>query len=166
MLFSGRLDLAATAHFWTDALAAASSEPSKPLVIDLAGVAACDTAGATLILAVERAHGPTSTITGATKAVGSVLAMVGQAAAMAPSAPIEAPPPWSVVVWSVLVAGVEAGVCGLAYLGEVVVACARLPARHRMFRFADVLRAADQAGVRAIPLIILLGILIGLILAY
>jgi phospholipid/cholesterol/gamma-HCH transport system permease protein len=55
---------------------------------------------------------------------------------------------------------------GFAFLGEAVLAVARLPARHRLFRLSDLLRIADQAGVSAIPLALLLGTLIGLILAF
>ena len=51
-------------------------------------------------------------------------------------------------------------------LGEAVLACVHLASRRRMLRWADVLRYADQAGVRALPLILLLGYLIGLILAF
>ena len=55
---------------------------------------------------------------------------------------------------------------GFAYLGEALVAVVRLPARSRQFRIGDFLRTADEAGVRAVPLVLLLGLLIGLILAF
>jgi phospholipid/cholesterol/gamma-HCH transport system permease protein len=55
---------------------------------------------------------------------------------------------------------------GVAFLGEVLVALVRLPSRARQFRMADLLRTADQAGVRAVPLTVLLGLLMGLILAF
>lgn len=45
-------------------------------------------------------------------------------------------------------------------------AIATLPARRRMLRLPDLLRYADRAGVRAIPLVLLLGFLMGLILAF
>ena len=51
-------------------------------------------------------------------------------------------------------------------MGEVVVASLRLPAHRRMLRLADLLRYADQAGVRSLPLVLLLGFLMGLILAF
>jgi phospholipid/cholesterol/gamma-HCH transport system permease protein len=54
----------------------------------------------------------------------------------------------------------------LAFLGEVLLAVLRLPVRIRMLRLPDLLRYADQAGVRAIPLVLLLGFLMGLILAF
>ena len=54
----------------------------------------------------------------------------------------------------------------MAFLGEAVVALVRLPSRARQFRRADLLRTADQAGVGAVPLTLLLGTLMGLILAF
>ena len=45
-------------------------------------------------------------------------------------------------------------------------ALVRLPARRRMLRLPDLLRYIDQAGVRSLPLVMLLGYLIGLILAF
>ncbi len=55
---------------------------------------------------------------------------------------------------------------GVAFLGEALVAVLRLPTRRRMLRLGDVLRYADDAGVRALPLVILLGFLMGMILAF
>jgi phospholipid/cholesterol/gamma-HCH transport system permease protein len=55
---------------------------------------------------------------------------------------------------------------GVAFIGEVLVAVLRLPARWRMLPLRDLLRYADQAGVRALPLVVLLGFLMGTILAF
>lgn len=166
LCFTGRLDLGAAARLWTTALSAAVRAVSQKLVIDIAGVDSCDTAGATLLLAVGRAHGGSVTIAGATAPVAAVIAMLTPAAAVTPSPPAKAPPPWPLVVRTVLREGLAVGGTGLAYLGEVVVALVYLPVRRRMFRIADMLRAADQTGVQAIPLVLLLGVLIGLILAF
>lgn len=68
--------------------------------------------------------------------------------------------------WNLLRAGLTAIADEVAFAGEVVVALVRVPVRHRMLRSADLLRAADEAGVKAIPLVLLLGVLIGLILAF
>ena len=166
MRFSGQLDLAAVARCWSAALVVARRQPSRPLSIDLAGVESCDTAGATLLLAVEHAHGGTVSIIGATDRVTAVLTMMRSAAKLSPPAAPQTPPCWPLVISTMLGAGLEVGATGLAYLGEVIVALARLPTRRRMFRIADMLRVADETGVQAIPLVLLLGVLIGLILAF
>ena len=54
----------------------------------------------------------------------------------------------------------------IAFVGEAAVAIVRLPARRRMLRVPDLLRYIDQAGVRSLPLVLMLGYLIGLILAF
>ena len=54
----------------------------------------------------------------------------------------------------------------IAFIGEAAEAVARLPSRRRMLRMPDLLRYIDQAGVRSLPLVLMLGYLIGLILAF
>jgi phospholipid/cholesterol/gamma-HCH transport system permease protein len=78
------------------------------------------------------------------------------------------PPPVAakVTLREALQGGMVAALGGVAFLGEAVLALLRLPARARQFRLADLLRTADQAGVRAVPLTLLLGTLMGLILAF
>jgi phospholipid/cholesterol/gamma-HCH transport system permease protein len=63
-------------------------------------------------------------------------------------------------------AGLAVASEGIVFIGQTAVAVARLPAHVRMFRRSDMMRAADQAGVQALPLVLLLGTLIGLILAF
>ena len=55
---------------------------------------------------------------------------------------------------------------GIAFLGESLVAITQLRRRRRQTRFADFARVADEAGVSAIPLVLLLGYLMGLILSF
>jgi phospholipid/cholesterol/gamma-HCH transport system permease protein len=69
-------------------------------------------------------------------------------------------------MFTVLAASLDALANGVAFLGEALVAVLRLPTRRRMLRFGDLLRFADDAGVRALPLVALLGFLMGMILAF
>jgi phospholipid/cholesterol/gamma-HCH transport system permease protein len=54
----------------------------------------------------------------------------------------------------------------IAYLGETAIALVHLPRHRRMFRVADFLLYVLQSGARSLPLAILLGYLMGLILAF
>lgn len=54
----------------------------------------------------------------------------------------------------------------MTFLGETVLASARFLPRPWRLRWAEVLRHLDEAGTRAFPLCILLGTLIGVILAF
>lgn len=160
--FAGRLDIEAAAKLWSPVLRAVRKAGGRSLVVKLDAVTMCDTAGATLLLEVERAHGAAVALEGADAKVTAVIALVRPATVLpARRAPGPAPS-WRDVVMPSIKACIE----GVAYIGEVAVALVRLPARLRNFRFADLVRTADQAGVRAIPLVLLLGMLIGLILAF
>ena len=157
LAFAGALDSVAAGTLWQDAVAIAATRPH--LLLDLASLETCDTTGAALLA--ELASRPGSDIRNATPQVRALLDRV-QAFGPAPPAPIAAPLTWR----DVLRASMTATLGGVAFLGEAIVALVRLPARARQFRRADLLRTADQAGVNAIPLTLLLGTLMGLILAF
>ena len=167
--FSGTLDLAGITPLWhrvqhaaSNVASNAAAESISPLTIDLTAVTACDTAGAAMLLQAERNHAGPVTIRGAAETVETVLTRVRAAAQLPPPVPPAAPPSWHAVMTS----SFESASDGFVTLGEVATALVRLPSRMRMFRRADLLRAMDETGVQAIPLVLLLGTLIGLILAF
>ncbi len=157
LVLSGRLDAASAGSIWSEVVRVAARARRRALILDLAQVSAWDTAGTALLLAAERAHGGHVELQGAAPEVLESLALLRRA-----------PPPASVQTdplgW--LYRGFAAMPDGIAFIGEVVVAVLRLPGRAQLFRVADMLRYADEAGVRGVPLATLLGFLIGLILAF
>lgn len=162
LVFIGRLNAASAGALWPVALGAAARAHAQPLRFDLAAVTDCDMTGATLLLAAERAHGAPVPLDGATPRIAALLGRARPASA-SPAPPTPAPRrPFGATCG----AGLTALTDGIAFLGEVLVAVLRLPMRGRMLRFGDLLRQADQAGVRALPLVMLLGFLMGLILAF
>ncbi len=160
LTLAGPLNATGAGPVWTAALQAAGQR-ERTLRVDVAGVTLWDTAGITLLADIETAHGAAS-IAGMPPQVEALLARV-RAARVPPPRPAARP---RASVFGMLHDGLTAATDGLAFLGEAVLALVQLPWRLRMFRFADLMRAADQAGVRAIPLVLLLGSLIGLILAF
>jgi phospholipid/cholesterol/gamma-HCH transport system permease protein len=160
--FRGTLDVAAAASDWTATLAAAKRAHGRPLVLDVTDVASLDTAGAALLLAAERAHGGEADWRGMDSHETAIVKRMRGLDVAPPQGPPPAPQTWGQVI------SASAGACvfGIAYLGEVAVAFVRLPTRLRMFRFSDFWRTADLAGVQALPLILLLGSLVGVILAF
>ena len=157
----GRLDVAVAGTLWAEAMRAAALQPARSLVIDLAGLENCDTAGAALLLAMADSHRG-AVLEGARPQVGAVLARARAALTEPPRPPPAQPVPWREVISG----GLAVAGDGFAFLGEALLAVLRLPSRSRQFRIGDLLRTADQAGVRAVPLVLLLGFLIGLILAF
>ena len=162
MAFAGRLDAASIGALWRTAIRAAEHAHGQTLVFDLGAVSFSDVGGASFLAAVEAAHGDRSaTDRGAGTRDG----------AAAPGARGDANPPARRDVPRGHRAGCHRRgtrllAASVAFIGEAAVAIVRLPARRRMLRVPDLLRYIDQAGVRSLPLILLLGYLIGLILAF
>jgi phospholipid/cholesterol/gamma-HCH transport system permease protein len=140
---------------------AARRAQGRGLAFDLGDVSFCDVGGATFLAAVEAAHGGKTELNGANERLLELLRLSRKALAV-PAQQAEPPRTWR----EIAAATVRLLAASVAFIGEAVVAFVRLPMRHRMLRAQDLLRYADQAGVRALPLLILLGYLIGLILAF
>jgi phospholipid/cholesterol/gamma-HCH transport system permease protein len=160
LAFSGRLDAQAAATLWpamTRALA------DKPKAIDLTDVESMDSAGAILVL---RA-GDAVAIEGGSADVLAVLER-NRAALKAAPAPVEAPRDFAPITafGGAVYGGVQAALSGIIFAGEALVAAFRVMFRPKLFRGAEFLRHLDEIGLRAFPLTLLLGFLIGLILAY
>jgi phospholipid/cholesterol/gamma-HCH transport system permease protein len=160
--FAGRLDAPGVGLVWQPTHRAARSGAGQPLTFDLQAVTLCDTAGATLLASLETAHGG-----GEAELLGAdARAVALLARARAADRPPPKGPPAEVTMRHVCGAAWVALSGGIAFMGEAAIAILRLPARRRMLRLSDLLRYADQAGVRSLPLVALLGYLMGLILAF
>ena len=160
LVFYGMLDAEATAALWP-AMTRALAE--KPSAIDLSGVEVLDSAGAILVL---RA-GDDVPVLGAAPDVLAVLERNRTALKAAPL-PAEQPRDFAPITafGGTVYGGIQAALSGIAFAGEALVAAFRMLFRPRMFRGAEFLRHLDEIGLRAFPLTLLLGFLIGLILAY
>jgi len=160
LLLTGRLDAAGAAALWP-AMTRALAE--KPQAIDLSGVELLDSAGAILVL---RA-GDDVPVLGAAPDVLAVLER-NRTALKASPIPAEAPRDFAPITafGGTVYGGIQAALSGIAFAGEALVAAFRVIFRPRMFRGAEFLRHLDEIGLRAFPLTLLLGFLIGLILAY
>lgn len=175
LVFQGQMDTVGAGRLWRTTMRAACGARGQALVLDLSGVAQCDTAGAVLLLAAERAHGGATSLRGASAVSQALLARV-RGVVPAPSRPLDvlarrAERGAGGNAASRALAGIGAWLDtrvgdGLAFLGEALVALLRVPAQRRMLRLSDIASLADQAGVRALPLAALLGYLMGLILAF
>jgi phospholipid/cholesterol/gamma-HCH transport system permease protein len=155
LVVAGRLDAAAAGHIWRDAVRTARRPGA--LAIDLGKLEYCDMSGAALLVAVERTHAKPVELIAAAPRIAALLQRARTAAET---------PPTRTGSTAAARNRLASAADNIAYLGEVVVASLRLPARARMLRLQDLIRYADQAGVRAVPLVLLLGYLMGLILAF
>ncbi|MBK1662091.1 ABC transporter permease [Paracraurococcus ruber] len=163
LAFHGALDAGAAARLWPEALRQARG--ARSLVLDLARVTALDTAGAVLLLRLEREArgaefrglpaGPLEAVLDRTRAA---------LARPAPQPP--APLPFLGRIGEAAWTRGQDMLGQVAFLGEALVAGTAVIRRPWRLRGAEVLRHLDEAGLRAFGLTILLGYLIGLILAF
>jgi len=160
--FSGTLNAECVAPLWRATMRAAAQARGRALAFDLTGVTFCDVGGASFLVAAEAAHGAPAELVGAAERVAALLRRARTASVEGERPAAAAPLTLSQI--AIAAYGLLAG--SVAFVGEAAVALLRLPARRRMLRARDLLRYADQAGVRSMPLVVLLGYLIGLILAF
>jgi phospholipid/cholesterol/gamma-HCH transport system permease protein len=162
MTFTGRLAANSVGALWRQAIRAAKQASAHTLVFDLSGVPFCDVGGAAFLTTIEIAHGGIAQLVGAQEGVVALLRRTRLAEQA--KVPSEAPP--RPAPRDVIVMAFRRIAASISFVGEATMAIIRLPARRRMLRMPDLLREIDQAGVRSLPLILLLGYLIGLILAF
>jgi phospholipid/cholesterol/gamma-HCH transport system permease protein len=161
--FTGALTSLSAGAVWRAALKAAPGARR----IDLSGLEVLDTSGATLVIAAARAAGEEAALEGASRPVAAVLDRVRDA-----DRPPPPPPPAgrrlglvrSIGAWGV--GRGDAALDGAAFLGEASATVVNAARRPRDLRAADVLRHLDEVGTRAFGLVMLLGVLIGVILAF
>jgi phospholipid/cholesterol/gamma-HCH transport system permease protein len=157
LCFTGPLTARAIAPLWSRAMTAANTPDT--LTLDVAQAEMIDTSGAALLLAIERAHQQAITWHGLTEAQTKLLTQLR--AALPQGAPIM-PAPATIArrsLWRTLLIRV-------GFFGETILATLALPRKLRFLRGAEFFRLADRAGIQAVPLVAMMGFLIGMILAF
>jgi phospholipid/cholesterol/gamma-HCH transport system permease protein len=162
LAFAGRLEAHAIGAMWRPAIHAAEHARGHALSFDLRNVTFCDVGGASLLAAVEAAHGGPAEAVGIAPRAMALLERARAAGRMEQRATSITP----ITLRDVAAAAARLLGFSVAFLGEASVAFARLPRHRRMLRMSVLLGYVDSAGFRSLPLVILLGYLIGLILAF
>lgn len=153
----GTLDAATVAPLWPRLLRAAAAARGRPLVLDVSDITPCDTSGAALLAAALARHGA-ATLRGATPGVAELVARIATPHLVPPA------PRWSAA--AALHGAWTAFADAVAFLGESLAALAMLRRRRRQFRLTDLARLVDAAGVQAVPLLLGMGFVIGVILTF
>ena len=166
LAFRGALDAGAVARLWPEATRRARG--AAPLTLDLGDVTALDTAGAVLLLRLEREAGGARwqglPADGPSRAVLERTRRALDAPRAAGAAPDDLP--WLGRLGRATVRRGGGILDQVAFLGEAVVAGAGAVRRPWRLRFGELMRHLDEAGLGAFGLVVLLGFLIGLILAF
>lgn len=168
--FSGRMDANCIAEAWRDAEHAVKKHSPGRLVLDLSEVDYCDTTGVGLLIDLRRkqqeAGGEKYEVRGASEEVHRLLAMFkgempGEQHRINPK-PI-----------TPLEEAIRMGrknfrdIAGaIAFIGEVSVVLASSLVRPRRVRWRDLFLAAEPAGADALPIVALIGFIMGLVMAF
>jgi phospholipid/cholesterol/gamma-HCH transport system permease protein len=165
----GRLAVETTPQTWRAAFAQLETEKPRSLTLELSGLDYCDGSGAALLLALERwqaAHEGSAHITGANPDIERLLHHYRSVSETAATPRRQRHP--------LLLEQVGGGAIELYYdigdlvsfIGESTMAFRRALLRPKLVRWREVLDFAEITGVDALPIIALLGFLIGLIMAF
>lgn len=164
LTLSGRLDHAFASRFWKQGMAAVLQANSAAL--DASSVQYLDGAGAAFLHALRRtveSSGGTFSITGLDERLARVLAL-HEAVEVVPD---DSPAPGLAV---------RAGICTrqflddlrsqVSFVGECTAALAQALARPTSIRWKDVLSTCERVGADGLPIIALIGFLMGLIMSF
>jgi len=169
LLMTGRLDANTIGRLWREAQHILDQSKPIRVVIDASDVSYCDGAGVAFIVKLQQyqAHtGGDLTIHGLQEEFRRLLDIYGQISIAPP--PGRRREPLSVVEQVGQAAlGVWQDVQTLlTFVGELTVTVLRAVRHPRLVRWSDAWLIAERAGVDALPIIALIGFLLGLILAF
>lgn len=153
----GALTSRALGPLWPRAMAAVAQAQGTDLTIDLTDVTSLDSSGAALILTMERHHQAAVELRGASPQAQGLLALLRDMLPTTPPAKAESSASGSFL---------QRYRTRLAFFGATLQAFWSLPRTMRLLRCSDFTDIAWQAGGQAITLVLSLGFLIGLILAF
>jgi len=169
LLMTGRLDANTIGRLWREAQHILDQSKPIRVVIDASDVSYCDGAGVAFIVKLQQYQvhsGGDVTIHGLQEEFRRLLDIYGQIS-------IDPPPgrrrePLSVVeqVGQATVGVWQDVQTLLTFVGELTVTLLRAVRHPRLVRWADAWLIAERAGVDALPIIALIGFLLGLILAF
>lgn len=160
--FTGSLSATDAARLWNEAHKASHGQPR--ILVDASGVTALDSAGAALLVSVagKEAEWREPEDAAAAGVLRRFRSGLGEPRPAKPAAPFR-----PITSLGAAVLGMARNMRGrLAFLGETTMTAAALAPRPWRLRWVEVLRHLDEAGTRAFGLCILLGVLIGVILAF
>jgi phospholipid/cholesterol/gamma-HCH transport system permease protein len=169
LIMTGRWDSDTTGKWWQRGQQMLSQGKPRRLVIDASGVSYCDGAGVAFLIDLQQLQirtGGDATIQGLQEEFRRLLDIYGRIS-------IEPPPgrrrePLSIIeqvgkaaveLWRDLQAL-------LTFVGELALTLLRAARHPRLVRWKDAWLVAEQSGVDALPIIALIGVLLGLILAF
>ncbi|HEY6085271.1 MAG TPA: ABC transporter permease [Nitrospira sp.] len=165
---TGPLNSYTTGEAWRTAMDALEEEHPRRLVVDAAQMTYCDGAGAALLLELrrrQRARQGTYEIRSLDPSYQALLDLYGRSDSQKPDPGPVADSPVEQIGRETIALGHDIVVL-IAFVGELCTALARAVLNPGLVRWKDALLTAELAGVNALPIVALLGFLLGLIMAF
>ncbi len=165
MKLSGRVSVATTGSAWTEALAALGRSGDRAVVIDCAGIRYCDGAGMALLAALEQRGAGRVELRDLPPDIRTRLDRFDRTKIAAGTKQIDRP-------GVVERAGREAVKFlqeireQIAFVGKLSVVGLGALARPSQIRWRDVMLVAERTGANAFPIVAVIGLLMGLIMAF
>lgn len=166
---SGALDSQTTGDVWRRVFDALAELRPKRAVVDLSDLHYCDAAGVALLIEIRRQlseRGARAQLEGVRDELKPLLALFDAERYFTPPAPRTSPTGF---IESLGRGAFDAGrelAAHILFLGELILTLAGALRRPRTIRWGDTMRTAELAGVNALPIVLLIGFLIGLIMAF
>ena len=164
----GPLDSNTTGQAWRTALRILQQANPRRLIVDAARLTYCDGAGAALLLELrrrQRARQGTYEIRSLNPAYQALLDLYGRSDGQNPGTAVPAASTVEQIGRAAVMLGNDI-VDLIAFVGELCAALGRALRHPGLVRWRDVLLTAERAGVNALPIVVLLGFLLGLIMAF
>lgn len=168
LVISGSLDSQTAGQAWCTALRAVEQAKPRRITVDASKMTYCDGAGAALLLELRRRQTSRQgfyEVRSLDPAFQALLDLYGRSAGQGPQrrAPtgsfVEQLGCAAVTLWTDVTVLIS-------FVGELSVSLARATVKPHLVRWRDAFRTAELVGVNALPIVALLGFLLGLIMAF
>jgi phospholipid/cholesterol/gamma-HCH transport system permease protein len=151
-----------------EALGRLAIDPSRPLTLDGSGLDRLDSAGANRLLAHLERLGlpfPMLRLVGFSQRAHALIHLVAGRRSSSSAPPLRRRGMRRAVGWHVFKLG-RATLSSLAFLGQTGQAVAQLLARPALLRTRELVVQLEMVGLRALPIVVLMSYLIGVVFAY
>ncbi|MSP37817.1 MAG: MlaE family lipid ABC transporter permease subunit [Deltaproteobacteria bacterium] len=169
LIIAGRLDSTTTGTVWRDAMQVLARGKAATVIVDASGVEYCDGAGIALLIHLrhqQSARGGQLEIHGLHSEFQELLHDITGGQTLATSVPIEKDQRFAEQLGQAVVELLQDIRVVISFVGELFLAMAHAARHPRRVRWLDTLKIAEALGVDALPIILLIGFLMGLIMAF
>ena len=169
LILAGRLDSMTTGAVWRQAMQVLARVRAATVIVDASGIEYCDGAGIALLIHLrtqQSAGGGRLEIHGLPAEFQELLHDITGGDTLAVSPPIEEKTGFAEQIGKAVFELLQDIRTVISFVGELFLAMAQAARYPRRVRWRDTLKIAEALGVDALPIILLIGFLMGLIMAF